>query len=473
MFFIGRHIGLPVNSSMRWRVILGLSLVVNLILAIGWFRSGRTTSADATATTVTNSVTSTNARTNVVVRRQFFSWQQLESRDYATYIKNLREIGCPEQTIRDIIIADVTQVLREKHQEQSPRLKPNPKWWTNQRDRTEEAVGSRLVNTMWTERSAILEQLLGADWAVRSYTPQQTNSPQNLILATLEVNPVLQALPVEKKQAVATLLSQRFESPDGSPDPAKASANEKLLWAKLSEVLSLDQLEAAKLHFANHADDLRGELDSLPGFDTQPEEFRKIFRATEAIDEQLYALSDREDAEAVQLREKLLAERDAAIRATLTPTRFEQYARLRDPAYLSALETLANGGNAAALGVLYAINREATAEQERIQNDATLTETQREIELKKLELELLKTTAQALGEKLLEEPAAKEAQPKPEPKKVHSVAGGESLERIARIYGVDPGALRAANPGVNFDKLQPGVNISVPLRLIYPLPPPE
>ena len=93
--------------------------------------------------------------------------------------------------------------------------------------------------------------------------------------------------------------------------------------------------------------------------------------------------------------------------------------------------------------------------------------------MKRLELEQLKATAQALGEKLLEEPTPKEAQPKPEPKKVHSVAGGESLERIARIYGVDPGALRAANPGVNFDKLQPGVNISVPLRLIYPLPPPD
>jgi len=40
------------------------------------------------------------------VRRQFFSWQQLESPDYQTYVANLRDIGCPEQTIRDIIIAD-------------------------------------------------------------------------------------------------------------------------------------------------------------------------------------------------------------------------------------------------------------------------------------------------------------------------------------------------------------------------------
>lgn len=467
---------------MRWRVILGFSLVANLILAIGWWRTGLPTSSGDTGTAgTTNSITSTNVRTAVIVRRQFFSWRELESRDYPTYIKNLREIGCPEQTIRDIIIADVTAMLREKHQEQSPRLKPNPKWWTNHRDAGNDEVESRLMNAMWTERSAILEQLLGADWAVRNYTPpQQTNTYQNVILATLEVNPVLHGLSAEKKQAVAALLSQRTElninpaSDIGSEQWQTAqAADEKARWAKVAEVLSIEQLEAAKLHFSSHADDLRGELDSLPGFDTQPEEFRKIFRATEAIDEQLYALGERNDTEAQQRREKLLVERDAAIRATLSPARFEQYARLRDPAYLNALETLANGGNPAMLGVLYAINREATAEQERIQNDATLSETQREIELKKLELEQLKATAQALGEKLLEDAAQPEAQPKPEPKKVHSVAGGESLERIARIYGVDPSALRSANPGVNFDKLQPGVNVNVPLRLIYPLPPPD
>jgi LysM repeat protein len=123
--------------------------------------------------------------------------------------------------------------------------------------------------------------------------------------------------------------------------------------------------------------------------------------------------------------------------------------------------------------LLYAINREATAEQERIETDPTLSETQREIELKRLELEQLKLTAQALGEALLDEPGPAATPPRPEPAKVHRVAAGEGLDRIARIYAVDPAALRAANPGVDFSKLQPGANINVPLRLMYPLPPPN
>src|SRR5579859_5399631 len=36
-----------------------------------------------------------------------FRWAQLESTDYRQYLANLPRIGCPEQTIRDIITADV------------------------------------------------------------------------------------------------------------------------------------------------------------------------------------------------------------------------------------------------------------------------------------------------------------------------------------------------------------------------------
>ena len=37
-----------------------------------------------------------------------FHWSQMESSDYRTYVANLKSIGCPEQTIRDIITADVS-----------------------------------------------------------------------------------------------------------------------------------------------------------------------------------------------------------------------------------------------------------------------------------------------------------------------------------------------------------------------------
>jgi hypothetical protein len=105
---------------MRWRVILGVSLVANLLLAIAWLRTGPPENRTEPASGTVTNATVTNTRPTVVVRRQFFSWQELESQDYPTYIKNLREIGCPEQTIRDIIIADVTEMLRQKYQTVAP-----------------------------------------------------------------------------------------------------------------------------------------------------------------------------------------------------------------------------------------------------------------------------------------------------------------------------------------------------------------
>lgn len=40
-----------------------------------------------------------------------FQWAQVESADYRVYLANLRGIGCPESTVRDILIADVNDLF--------------------------------------------------------------------------------------------------------------------------------------------------------------------------------------------------------------------------------------------------------------------------------------------------------------------------------------------------------------------------
>src|SRR5688572_2161136 len=40
-----------------------------------------------------------------------FDWSQLESTDFKTYMANLRAITCPEETIRDLIVADVNKLF--------------------------------------------------------------------------------------------------------------------------------------------------------------------------------------------------------------------------------------------------------------------------------------------------------------------------------------------------------------------------
>jgi len=46
-----------------------------------------------------------------------FHWHQLEAPDFPTFVKNLRGIGCPETTIRDIIQCEMDEIYAAKRQE--------------------------------------------------------------------------------------------------------------------------------------------------------------------------------------------------------------------------------------------------------------------------------------------------------------------------------------------------------------------
>jgi hypothetical protein len=53
-----------------------------------------------------------------------FRWSQLEATDYPTYVANLRAIGCPEQTLRDIITADVDEAIYAPKRDEMKRKEP-------------------------------------------------------------------------------------------------------------------------------------------------------------------------------------------------------------------------------------------------------------------------------------------------------------------------------------------------------------
>lgn len=55
--------------------------------------------------------------TNTVIKQM--TWETVEAPDYLEYIENLRSIGCPEETIRDIILADVNKLYKTKRREVS------------------------------------------------------------------------------------------------------------------------------------------------------------------------------------------------------------------------------------------------------------------------------------------------------------------------------------------------------------------
>src|SRR5882724_1365300 len=154
---------LQINNYMRWRVIALVSLGVNLVLAVAWLLTlGRHSTHLAGVAAGEGQSGGGQIRTNVVVRRQFFSWQQLESPDYPTYVANLRDIGCPEQTIRDIIIADVNALYTRRRATEI--LTAEQEWWRSEPNSNLVQVATEKARALDEERRGLLSRLLGNNW---------------------------------------------------------------------------------------------------------------------------------------------------------------------------------------------------------------------------------------------------------------------------------------------------------------------
>ena len=87
---------------------------------------------------------------------QPFRWSQLESADYQTYIANLRAIGCPEQTVGDIIRANLDNLYAPKRRELEAQQKLAPF-----QPQTLKTLADEKQN-LATEESTLVAELLGS-----------------------------------------------------------------------------------------------------------------------------------------------------------------------------------------------------------------------------------------------------------------------------------------------------------------------
>jgi hypothetical protein len=461
---------------MRSRAVLVLLLVSNLVLAVGWFWTARIQARRLVlAGIVPEGEVAPLVRTNVLVRKQFFSWQEVESDDYPTYIAHLRDIGCPEQTIRDIIIADVNALYARKRATEI--VTAEQQWWRSEPDTAVVNAAAARTRELDQERRALLARLLGPGWEGGDLVSLPRPTRPGVVLD----GPVLGLLPNDVKQSVeeislrsqdriAAYLEERRKA--GQPvDPIELARLRQQTRAELAQVLSPFQLEEFLLRYSQNAGTLRSELGQLKYFDASADEFRAVFRATDAIDQQLDLLAGATDPNSVAQRRSLEEQRALALKNALGAGRFAQFQMLQNPGFRDAYAAALEAGTPDAAPTLYEINRASQEEMARLRGQTNLTPEQLAIKLKQVELEQLTGTAQALGQEL---PAAPPSPPKPAPSKVHVLAAGENLDFLARLYGVDPVALRAANPNLNFNRPKAGDSVSIPISLLpgVPLPSP-
>lgn len=136
---------------------LKISIVINILLAglVVWLVHRKPENPPSAVPAIIDAELQTQAPVSFsspepVSAAQAFRWSQLESSDYRTYIANLRGIGCPEQTIRDIITADVDEAFY------APR-----------RDQLKQAGDAQAVDSalqqLNSQESAFIASLLGTE----------------------------------------------------------------------------------------------------------------------------------------------------------------------------------------------------------------------------------------------------------------------------------------------------------------------
>ncbi len=162
-----------------------------------------------------------------------FHWSQLESTNYGTYIANLRSIDCPEQTIADIITADVRALYAGKRRELQERYRTigaeNPEAeWGLQRLRNEEAS---LLSTL-------IAGLISRDKGGKSETEapsgavwQQTNAPASVPLVWQQVDLTTFSFNASQFQAIADL-RERFIGEIGGKNQAPDDPAYLARWLK-------------------------------------------------------------------------------------------------------------------------------------------------------------------------------------------------------------------------------------------------
>jgi hypothetical protein len=455
---------------MRWRAVAIVSLGANLGLASYWLVSSRQSQGWAPyAFGVPSDTNGVQNRTNIVLRRQFFSWREIESEDYPTYIINLRGIGCPEPTVRDIIIADVNTLFARRRANEL--ITPEQQWWRSDADTNVVQAALAKARALEDERRALLTRLLGTNWE----SGDLVNLPRPSRPAVALDGPLLGALPTDTKQAVqeineraeerlaAYLESQRQQGK--AADPMEVAKLRQLTRVELASVLSPEWLEEYLLRYSQYANALRADFGKLQFFNPTADEFRAVFRATDNLDYQIQVLGDSTDPISARTREALLSQREQAVRTALGPKRYEEYQLLQDPLYRDAVATAQAAGAPQTARNLYLINMAAAASSNSIYANASMTPDQKAIELKQLELDQLKANTLVTGGQLPPQPT-----PSPNPiRRTYTLRQGDSPAVIGMIYGVPESAIRAANPNVDFRRLRAGDSINIPRNALTPV----
>jgi hypothetical protein len=304
-----------------------------------------------------------------------FNWSTVESADYKTYIANLRAIGCPEETVRDIILADIDKLLASRTTSIAPSAPAAQYWQPEVRE-----VASRLADNrglaqqaLEKEKRLLVKELLGFDFYAEQ---RKAHGEEDLTERRLAF------LSREKREQVRALLekyaSLQRELQGGGSDGVDARiALKDRRQAELATLLSPRDLELYELWTSNAAVATRF---ALGGMDQPTEQdFLTVYtirkRVEQAFDPETV---DVNDPAVMAAWSKSTSAAEEEIRTQLGEKRYAEYQRGQDPNYNQLVE-IARQYNlpSNAAGKIYDLKKTVEATATKISSDQSVSEPDR------------------------------------------------------------------------------------------------
>jgi hypothetical protein len=324
-----------------------------------------------------------------------FRWASLESTNYVEYIHNLRAFGVPEQTVRDIIIADVNKLYAPLEAPLKAAMTDRPAdrldFAARRAALQAQSASRQQFRELERQKNTLLKTLLGVT------VPQDfpTLNPQEAARFQSAFN----ALPPEKRDTVREIQENywlafdelRASSIRRGPEYTQAQARLKAeRAAQLAKALTPAELEEFEMRTSPLGVDL---TETLTDFQATEAEYRQIFRIRKQLED-----GDAATAALSPVERETRAEEQ--IKALLGETRYAEYERAQDPAYQELTQ----------LGQRYGLSKESIergytalsqfrAQQERIEDNDDLSAEQQEAALKALRVQLEKNLTDTFGEK--------------------------------------------------------------------------
>src|SRR5258707_957461 len=92
-----------------------------------------------------------------------FDWKDVEAPEYVKYLNSLRAVGCPEEKVRNIVLADVNELFQQKKLKIA--MEHDQPWWKAQYEYFMVNAMQERGRALEDERQALVEKLLGSDVA--------------------------------------------------------------------------------------------------------------------------------------------------------------------------------------------------------------------------------------------------------------------------------------------------------------------